>query len=367
MDGGEGRRGEKILVVRLDALGDFVIWLDAARELRLLYPDAEITLLGNRSWQALAEQTGYFDRVWGMDRRRFVTDLRYRGRLLAQVRREGFDVLINPTFSRDFLWGDTLARVSGAGSRVCYHGDFSVIAPALMRLADAWYTRVVRSRPEICSELERNADFLRALGAEEFRAGLPRLPVFPGRPAGLPEGDYYVLVPGAGKEFRQWPVEHFSWLAQQLHARTGWTGIVVGSEQEQALGRRLEEEAGAPLQNWAGRTSLSDLIRVIANARLLVGNETSGLHIAAALGTPSVGLVGGGHYGRHVPYRPERPVRRPLPVITAHPMPCFGCDWQCIYNVPPGAPKPCIAGIAREDVWQAVQALLPAETLAAGK
>lgn len=354
------RQGErKTLILRVDALGDFVVWLDAAQGTRALYPSSEITLLCNRTWQALAEQTPHFDQVWGMDRKRFVTDPFYRFRLVARVRRAGFSTLINPIFTRDFLWSDTLARASGVGERVCHSGDLSIITPLLMRLVDSWYTRVIHSRPEPRQELERNADFLRALGAADFRAGLSALPLTPGRPEGFPPGEYYVLIPGAGKAYRQWPLENYTQIARRLHARTGWTGIVIGAAQDRALGERLAADPEAGVQDWAGRTSLPDLIRVIAGARLVVGSETSGLHMAAALARPSVCVLGGGHYGRYVPYRTEIPVAHPLPIAASHPMPCFGCDWACIYQVPPDQPKPCIAGISTETVWQAVETLLP--------
>jgi len=354
----------KILILRPDALGDFIVWLDAARGMRALYPPEkyEITLLANQSWQALAEPMPWFDRVWGMDRKAFATNPIFRYRLLTRVRREGFAEVINPIWTRDFLWSDPVARVSGAPRRVCHDGDFSIITPSLMRLVNAWYTRIIRSRAEPRQELERNADFLRALGVTDFRAGLPDLPRTPGLPEGFPDGDYYVLIPGAGKAYRQWPLENYAQVARRMHERTGWAGIVIGAGQDHALGEQLAADREAGVQNWAGRTSLSDLIRVIAGAQLVVGSETSGLHMAAALAKPSVCVLGGGHYGRYVPYRTELPVTHPLPVAAVHPMPCFGCNWACIYKVPPDQPKPCIANISAETVWQAIEPLLPSES-----
>ena len=351
----------KILILRPDALGDLVLWLDAAQAMRALYPPDryEITLLVNQSWQALAERMPWFDRVWGLDRRQFATRPLFRYRFLCRVRREGFAEALNAIFVRDFLWSDPIAWASGAPRRVGYHGDFSIITPALMRFLDTWYTEIVRSREEPLMELERNADFVRALGASDYRTGVSRLPLTSEAPPGFAAGDYYLLVPGAGKEYRQWPVEGFIEVARRLHRERGWTGVVVGAARDGDLGRRLEESAGVPVQNWAGRTSLPEMVRLVADARLVVSNETSAVHIAAALGTPAVSITGGGHFGRFVPYRAELPVTQPLPVTASHPMPCFGCNWACIYPVPPGQPTPCIAGITAETVWQAVEAALP--------
>ena len=354
------------LVIRLDVLGDFIVWLDAARGLRQRFPagEWEITLLGNQSWTPLAEQTGYFDQVWGLDRKKFVTDPLYRYRLLRRVHRAGFAAALAPAFSRDFLWTDTTIRMCGAPERIGYHGDPTIISETLMRLADRWYTRIIRSREEKLNELERNADFVRGVGVPEFRAALPVLPKIPEseqsalqKSASFP---YYVLVPGAGKEYRQWPADNFGEIARRIHTRTGLTGIVSGGGQDFALGERLCAEPEVFLENRAGATSLGDMVHLISNAAFIVSNETSAVHIAASVGTPAVSITGGGHFGRYVPYRTESPVTRPLPQVVSHPMPCFGCDWHCIYKLPPNQPKPCIANISLDSVWAAVEALLPA-------
>ena len=116
--------------------------------------------------------------------------------------------------------------------------------------------------------------------------------------------------------------------------------------------------ARSPLLNWVGRTSLPGLAAVLAHAELLVGNETSAIHVAAAVGTPAVCILGGGHYGRFMPYLVEQRDGRPLPVAAVHRMGCFGCDWRCVYHPPREAPVPCIEQLTVEDVWAAVHGVL---------
>ena len=65
----------------------------------------------------------------------------------------------------------------------------------------------------------------------------------------------------------------------------------------ETLGKTLEQNTDIPLQNWAGRTSLQELSAIIARAHILVGNETSAVHIAAAVSTPSVCTLGEGTTG----------------------------------------------------------------------
>jgi ADP-heptose:LPS heptosyltransferase len=112
------------------------------------------------------------------------------------------------------------------------------------------------------------------------------------------------------------------------------------------------------LLNWAGRTNLSQLTAVLAGAKLLLANETSATHLAAAAGVPAVCLLGGGHFGRFMPYEAEESDERPLPQAVIHRRDCFGCNWLCKYKVAEGEPVPCVEGITVADVWETIQGIL---------
>jgi len=202
----------KVLVVRLDGIGDFVLWLDAAAGLRALYPPQRyhITLLGSRLWTALARRQPIFDDVWEMDLKSFAVDPRYRFRLLKQVAEAGFSIAINPTYGRDFLWGDTVIRACGATQRIGIDGILYRIGSAGKWLSDRWYTRLVATSDKPLTELQRNAQFLRDLGATGFTAAVPRTQVSGPPPVELANRDYYVLCPVAGYGIRTglWRISH---------------------------------------------------------------------------------------------------------------------------------------------------------------
>ena len=351
---------ERILLVKLDAIGDFILWLDAAKALRELFPAIkyEVMLLGNRTWSSLAEALPYFDTVWSIDRQKFFKNPVYRFKMLKKIRKAGFDIVVQPTFSREFLYGDAVVRVSGAEKRVGSQGDSSNIKPWQKQISDRRYTQLIPTTKKPLMELERNAEFMRGLGLSEFKADIPELAILNHTPLGINTKDYYVLFPGAGAEFRQWPLSRFSDLARRIYRITGWIGIICGGPGMETLGKILEQNTDIPLQNWAGRTSLQELIAIIARAHILVGNETSAVHIAAAVSTPSVCIVGGGHYGRFIPYCLETETKKPLPVDVVHKMDCFGCNWRCIYSIPKGTSAPCMGKISVNVVWNSVAKIL---------
>lgn len=347
---------KKILVIRLDAIGDFILWLDAAKGLRSLYPaeNYELTLLGNDIWTSLAIDIPHFDRIWSLNRKKYLLNPGYCINLLAKVRKEGFDLAISPAYSREFKFCDLIVKVSGAPERIGSRSDDERIKKWQKRIGDRFYTRLIPALEKPLMELERNAEFLRALGADDFRANLPELPFLHSVPEGFTAKDYFVIFPGASSAMKQWPPSYFMELALKIHGKTGWTGITCGGTKEKSLGGAVAKWSDHHSENWAGRTSLRELCSIITGARLVISNDTSAVHIAAAVGTPVVCILGGGHFGRFLPYRLESDTDRPLPVTVFTMMDCYGCSWaQCTFSSLNNTAR-CISSVTVQKVWEAL-------------
>ncbi len=354
------RRKRRLLVVRLDGIGDFIVFLDSFRAYRKMYPSDswEITLLGNRVWADLADMTAYADEFIFLDTDRFYSDPFYKFEKLREIRKRGFDVAVQPTYSRSFEMGDSVIRATGARKRIGSAGDLSNTSPLRKRRADRFYTMLIPSSGKVIPERERNAEFLRGIGLKDFKAGIPRLDV---PELGVREvkerfaagDDYYILFPGAGSAGRQWPVTHFARVAEYIGAQTGWRGIICGGPSDRETGNEL---AGAAphLTDLSGRTSLRELAFLLAGARFLVSNETGAAHLAGAVGIPLICIVGGGHYGRFFPYRDASDDV----FVAASEMNCFGCNWQCIYPTGPNGVVRCIEKVPVEIVIEQIREMV---------
>jgi heptosyltransferase-2 len=136
-----------------------------------------------------------------------------------------------------------------------------------------------------------------------------RLPAGPGPLVGL--------FPGANAPARRWPLERFGQVARALLAR-GARVLVLGSDGERPLTSAVSA-AAAGSHDLGGRTDLSDLAAVLALCDLLVTNDTGPMHLAGAVGTPTVTLWG--------PSDPEevRQVGAPDVRVTGAPLPCKPC------------------------------------------
>jgi ADP-heptose:LPS heptosyltransferase len=339
----------KILLVRLDAIGDFILWLDSAKEFRRLYPGSKITLCCNAVWSDLAALLPYWDDILPIELRRFNKESLYRWKLLGAIKRAEFDIAIQPTFSRNFHEGDPVIRASRSHERIGSTGDLSNISEEKKAVSDREYTRLVPACSGQMMELERNSEFISNLSGKAFKAGPPKLKQLITLPDNLKViGEYIIIFPGASWHGRQWPTDFFAAVLTHLHDSHGLQAVLCGSSTERTLCQVVLDKAQVATVNLAGKTTLPELLELIRGARLLISNETSAIHLAAAAGVRSVCILGGGHYGRFLPY-PET-VDGIKPLVALKKMPCFNCNWQCSQEYDQSGAVPCISGISVEEV-----------------
>ncbi len=357
---------ELVFLIRQDGIGDFVMWLDTAKEYRNIFPPDKykIVLAGNKIWCDLAEELPYWDEILMVDVKQFKTFSKYRWDFLRKVRNLGVQISIQPTFSREFYHGDALVRASGALRKVSSAGDMANRNWLKQFIADCWHTELIPASTEPLTELERNAEFFSGLTDYPHLTSYPKLdiPEF-WLSSEWKEKTFYILVPGtsgavAGKE---WPSAFFSDLATKVFRQTGWEGVICGTKQEHSLAEQILKQSDSPLQNLCGQTTLVELAGLLSQSRLTISNDTGSVFLSSAVGTLSVCILGGGHFGRFAPY-PDLPGQTNHLKTVYHKMPCYGCNWVCIFPIIEGEPTPCIANISVGVVWSKVRPLLIKKT-----
>lgn len=353
-----------VLLIRLDNIGDFVLWINAAEHTARHYRGLgkRVLLLAPTTWATWASELGLFDEVIALDLSRMNNDLSFRWKLLVSIRRRGCNTAILPAYSHDWSSGDAIVRTSGSKQRIGSSGDPRYGFAWERRISNRWFTHLMPASDHRMMELTRNAEFASALiglpiaaRSADLRGQASRRPFAQEHGLSTP---YYVLFPAASDAMRRWPAGNFYEMAQRIHAATGWTGVVCGTAADLALADTLCARQGAPLLNLTGQTSLSELTSLLSTASLLVSNDTASVHIAAALGVPTVAALGGGHVDRFLPYPEGSSPFAILPEAVTHPMECFDCGWWCKFQLGPDDPAPCVARIELEKVWERTVKLL---------
>jgi ADP-heptose:LPS heptosyltransferase len=365
-------RADAAGIVRLDAIGDFVVWLPAAQALiaNLRAQGSEhVVLIANAVWADWAASLLPVDQIVAVDTGRFSGSLRYRLSVLRQVRLLQLGTLIAPTYSRIPGDGnDALAFASGASVRIANKGYVSKhrLAGWLRSLLNTGYSKVLATAPppppqggaRPISEAEINASFTKALGAPQHAlvgtiaaADIQIEPVLP------ESGSYILFIPGGSWSGKAWPIERFAEIARRLRDQ-GFKILITGSASEHPLCEELARSCNG--RNLAGKTTLQGLAEVIRHARLVIGNDSAGMHIAVATRSDSICVMWGGSFGRFIPY-PQDILPSGLQARAVYQrMDCFGCTGACPFPTVQGKVK-CIDAVSIAAVWNAVD-----ETLRAG-
>jgi len=118
-----------MLIIRLDAIGDYVLFRNFLEIVRTSdrYRDYAITLLGNAVWRSLSEEldTEFVDTFIWLDRFRFVKDHAYRKEKLREIGAAGYEIALSPVYSRGFIFSDALVKLVNAGEKIGSEGCLS--------------------------------------------------------------------------------------------------------------------------------------------------------------------------------------------------------------------------------------------------
>jgi ADP-heptose:LPS heptosyltransferase len=349
-----------VAIIRLDAIGDFILWLDATKEFRRLYPDKKITFICNEAYADFAKHFNYWDNVIPVNTEKLINSFLYRIRILTYIRRKNFEIVIHPTYSRVFLTGDSIVRASSASEKIGSAGDLSNISYWEKKISDKWYTKLIAASEKKLMEIERNFEFIENLGGEKFTPKIAYIPVLKNTKNLQINNPYFIVVPGAQWKYKMWKQENFTKIIQRLVECTGWSCVLCGSEKEFQLCNEIIEISSVPAINLAGKTNISEFVEVIRQAKILISNDTSAVHIAASVGTPSICILGGGHFGRFLPY-PEYLIDKntKIPSVIYNKMDCFGCNWKCYHNnYQNNESMPCIQEVHVDKVWNEVKKII---------
>jgi len=305
-----------LLVIRLDAIGDYVLFRNFLQVIRESekYRDYKITFCGNSAWKdlSLAYDSKYYDDSIWIERRRFHSEFIYKFRIMSTVYKRGFYSVIEPEFSREILYGDTIVMASNAVEKTGSLGSQEKHAGWKRRLfTDRIYSRLIPANEKNIFEFIRNKELLESIlgttvGIESpcfakntIRKGSEEISIFEMHKS----NSYVVVFPGANENKRIWKAENFAKTALYITEHTNYDIVICGGPQEKETAEIISGFLPKDrVIDVTGKTSLPDLVGIISDAALLISNETSSIHIAASLKIPFICISNGNHYGRFNPY-----------------------------------------------------------------
>lgn len=266
---------DRILVIKLSALGDFVQAFGPFAAIRAHHPHSRITLLTTKPFAELAAASPYFDEVW-IDDKPKIFQIKALRALSRRLRQGGF-------------------------SRV-YDLQTSDRSTSYYRLMGGR-----RSQVEWSGIVRRNAlfhdnpfrDTMHTVERQTEQLSLAGIPLVPPPDLAWAEADigrfrlgerFVLMVPGGAphRPAKRWPALSFAALGRRL-AEQGWSPVLLGTAKESAALAEIVQACPSAV-DLSGQTDFRDILALGRRASAAIGNDTGPMHLAAAAGCPAVVL-----------------------------------------------------------------------------
>ena len=335
----------RILVRAPNWVGDVVMAMPGFDALRRNFPRSHIAVLARPWVAALFESHPGADEVIPYNRGQgLFKDLGERIRVIRLIRNRGFDLAL--LFQNAFE-AALLAYLGGVPLRVGYNTDGRrlLLSRAVIRNREI----LKKHQVEYYLAILRAMDWEAPTGNPSLHVGEKEAQAVRGllSSQGIGDGDFLVGL-SAGAIFgpaKRWPVERFAAIADRSIERWGARTVLLGSEKDgttcMALSGAMKHEA----VNFCGKTSLGEAMALIERCGLFLSNDSGLMHVAAALGVPTVAIFGSTN---PVATGPRGKWTR----IVRHDLDCSPClKPECRDGYP------CLLSIEPDEVWAAMENL----------
>lgn len=345
-----GKTGDKygrILVVRLDRIGDVLLSTPAVRALRRAYPQSYIAFMVRPYAREVVDGNPCLDEIIIYDKEKDGRGFAGALRTALMLKKKKFDlaVILHPTVRTHLI--AALARIP--------------VRIGFDRKAGWLLTRRVPHTKHLGlkHEIDYTLDLVRYVGASPGSRSMD-MPVkedserrvrdlFSG--SGIGKDDKVVVInPGASCPSKRWMPESFASAADAIADRTGSRIVIISDYKDKALADSVESAMRNRPLNLAGTTTVSDLASVLKRADLFISNDSGPVHVACAVGTPAIVIFGRSDRG----LSPSRwgPSGDKDVVLHKH----IGCEVCLAHNCRRGFA--CLAAINPEDVVDAAEKIL---------
>ena len=365
---------KNILVPRFDTLGDMVLLEGFLEALLQQFPEAKVTLFARRVTADLSclfpERLDWI--ITDIDPYSQPPDESLCSKLIENISAISPDLVLVTAHNR--TWADNLIAAKAKESTITSKG-FAIGRWTEMPLV---YQKFFEKLG-----LSSSCPYERTIPVLKKSHEVAKYQVFAGALVGnsaLPEPKLYVnehqrraaenilqSMDLQGKKFflcspagiqkvaiKTWPPDLFAEIISWLELERGVRCLVTGHRSEAGCVEavaRLAKGKGAQPQIWLGREGDIPLLAALLEAaRFYLGNDTGPMHMAAAVGTPVIGIFGGGQWTRFAPMGAKS-------IAIIGEMSCFGCAWDCIFG-----DAPCVKLVTVNDVKAAVDLIQQDDT-----
>ncbi|MEE2821487.1 MAG: glycosyltransferase family 9 protein [Acidobacteriota bacterium] len=315
----------KVLIVKLGSFGDILHTIPAQQHIHQCRPDIEIHWLTEPPYAELLSKIPGITHVWvaaTKEWRKKIGSLAGSIQLIRSLRKQHFDIALD---FQGLVKSAVLARLSGAQQVIGFPQNQSKEPASVHFYSDT----LTRNLPSKLHAIEINLELTRAVNCRPNGAN-PLIPLdIP------PEAFTYIeqqlsmakisspilINPGAGWVTKRWPEQNYGRLLYELSRKLDRPVIITYGPGEEELVDRVKIAAECDVTTFP--TNFFQLAALCRSSQLMVAGDTGPLHLAVALGTPTVAILGPTAPWRNGPFNPEDViVKRYLPCSNSYKRTC---------------------------------------------
>lgn len=318
-----------MVIVRVDRIGDYVIWHDALGAYKNVFDGKRVLLICVDSLKSVVEKESFFTDIITYNHDKAKKSLKYLWGLLKKLHKINADIVISPLWRRNIL-GDIFVSSIHSSKKIGMAGTplgAFTFRSVMQHLFNLTYTTLVES-PKTENEIKAIEYFTQQIIAPSYRYGYYHFEVEDDFAIG--SNKYAVVALSASNKLRIWSMDNFASIIDQIP--TDYDIVLCGygaDDEKRARYVTSKVKDGTRIIDMIGRTTILQLIALISKSAFVIGNDSSAVHIAAAVKTPSICILPGAHFNRFVPYPEDLPNKEYNPRAVYHMMDCFGCDYKC--------------------------------------
>ena len=363
---------EKLLIIRLDEIGDVVLSTPLLREIKKEFLHSQISLIVNNTTYNLVEQCPYVDKIIIFDKEKeyiFSTENLALKSFLFSLRHlllNNYTLTINPRWDVDYYGSNHLTFFSGSKKRIGCSENINEHKSKINKGHNRFFSKAIDDKSNK-HEVLRNLDIIKYLGSKDPNNQLElwitdedkqfALDIF--KKNGISIDDIIISIgpSGGNSKLKQWPIEYFSELGKQLINSFNAKIVFIGGPGEESLGTQLVESIGENSYNFIGKTTLRQLAAICNHSNLYIGNDSGPMHIATAMQIPVIAIFGSSCHKRFGPWSNKaKVIYKELDCKPYNQNPPVDRCRKCIYD----SPK-CLEEISVSQVEQEVNKILKVE------
>lgn len=274
--------------------------------------------------------------IIGYDSYKYKYSILYKIKLLKFLSARAFEKCFNLTAARGII-NDELAILTGAREVFCLNSNWKYLKKLFGKRIEKYYTKVLSK--STFNEYEKHLELLREFNSDKVIAFNNNYLFNFNKQLTMQNEKIIIIAPFSSVRNRDWPIKNY----QKLLSRLGnkYKILLLGDKnQEKDLNMIAKNIRNVEV--LAGKLKYFEIPQIMMKAKIFIGVDSGLSHIALKLNLQTIVILGGGQYGRFLPFNYDNSTKI---YFLAYPLDCFGCEWNCILDE-----KECINIIGVEEV-----------------